>query len=108
MKIKFTREQKIGIFGIVILSLLYVVINYLRGEDLFGRSNIYYAVYESVEGLAPTGPVYIRGLKVGTVESIEYVEDKDHFLVTMKVSSQYNISDSSVAQIYSSDILGPL
>jgi len=106
MKIKFTREQKIGIFSIVTLCFLYIVINYLRGEDLFGKSNVYYAVYESVEGLTPTGPVFIKGLKVGTVESIDYVANRDNFLVSMKIDSKYKISDSSVAQIYSTGILG--
>ena len=106
MKIKFTREQKIGIFAILTLFSLYVVINYLRGEDLFGKSNIYYAKYENVEGLTATGPVFIKGLKVGTVESIEYLEKGNNFLITMRIESKYNISDSSVAQIYSSDILG--
>lgn len=106
MKIGLTREQKIGLFAIVILAMLYVVINFLRGKDLFGNSNIYYAVYESVEGLTTTGPVYIKGLKVGTVEYIEYMEENDKFVVTMKVDSKYKISDSCVAQIYSSDILG--
>ncbi|MFA6334025.1 MAG: MlaD family protein [Bacteroidales bacterium] len=106
MKIKLTREQKIGFFAVVTLALLYVVINYLRGEDLFGRSNIYYAVYENVEGLTPTGPVFIKGLKVGKIESIDYMEESDNFLVSIKVDSKYKISDSCVAQIYSSDILG--
>jgi len=106
MKIKLTREQKIGIFSIVTLCFLYIVINYLRGEDLFGKSNVYYAVYGSVEGLTPTGPVFIKGLKVGTVESIDYVAKSDNFLVAMKIDSQYKISDSSVAQIYSTGILG--
>ncbi|OFY38635.1 MAG: hypothetical protein A2X18_00365 [Bacteroidetes bacterium GWF2_40_14] len=106
MKIKFTREQKIGLFAILTLFSLYVVINYLRGEDLFGKSNVYFAKYESVEGLNTTGPVFIKGLKVGTVESIEYVEKSNNFLVTLKIDSQYKMSDSCVAQIYSSDILG--
>ncbi len=106
MKIKFTREQKIGLFAILTLFALYVVINYLRGEDLFGKSNVYYAQYESVEGVNTTGPVFIKGLKVGTIESIEYKESSNNFLVTLKIDSKYKISDSSVAQIYSSDILG--
>ncbi|MFA5850803.1 MAG: MlaD family protein [Bacteroidales bacterium] len=106
MKIKFTREQKIGLFAILTLFALYVVINYLRGEDLFGKSNVYYARYESVEGVNTTGPVFIKGLKVGTIESIEYKEKSNNFLVSLKIDSKYKISDSSVAQIYSSDILG--
>lgn len=106
MKIKFTREQKIGLFAILTLFALYFIINYLRGEDLFGKSNVYYARYESVEGVNTTGPVFIKGLKVGTIEAIEYMEKSNDFLVTLKIDSKFKLSDSSVAQIYSSDILG--
>lgn len=106
MKLKLTREQKIGLFAIITLASIYLVINYLKGKDLFSSSNTYYAVYNNVEGLNTTGPVYIRGLKVGTVESVEYLQEKDEFLVKLKVKSSYNIPENSAAEIYSSDLLG--
>lgn len=106
MKLKLTKEQRIGLFTILVLTALYFTINYLRGEDLFGSTNIYYAVYESVDGISVSGPVYIKGLKVGTVEKIKYNSEMGNMLVTMKLKSEYDIPDSSVAQIYSTDLLG--
>ena len=106
MKLRLTREQKIGLFAIITLASIYVVVNYLKGKDLFSSSNTYYTVYNNVEGLNSTGPVYIRGLKVGTVESVEYLQGKDEFIVKLKIKSNYNIPDNSVAEIYSVDLLG--
>ncbi|MCK9627109.1 MAG: MlaD family protein [Bacteroidales bacterium] len=106
MKINLNREQKIGLFTILIAASLYITINYLKGKDIFGTTHIYYTVYDSVDGLNSTGPVYIKGYKVGTVQEIEYQEKSEDFLVTMKIDSKYSISDSSVAQLYSSDLLG--
>ncbi|NCC45720.1 MAG: MCE family protein, partial [Bacteroidia bacterium] len=80
---KLSKEQKIGLFSILTLVSLYIVVNYLKGKDLFSNRNTYYAIYHNVEGLTPTGPVYIRGLKVGTVETIEYNATNDNFTVTM-------------------------
>ncbi|HCV15147.1 MAG TPA: hypothetical protein DF637_02260 [Rikenellaceae bacterium] len=106
MKLRLTREQKIGLFAIITLASIYVVVNYLKGKDLFSSTNTYYTVYHNVEGLNSTGPVYIRGLKVGTVESVDYLQERDEFIVKLKLKSSYNIPDNSVAEIYSTDLLG--
>ncbi len=106
MKIKFTKEQRIGLFTILVLTALYFTINYLRGKDLFGSTNIYYGVYENVDGISVSSPVLIQGLKIGTIEKIKYLEKNKKMLVTMRLKSEYSISDSSVAQIYSTDIMG--
>jgi len=106
MKIKLTKEQRIGLFTILVLAALYFTINYLRGKDLFGSTNIYYGVYENVDGITVSSPVLIQGLKIGTIEQIKYLEKNKKMLVTMRLKSEYSISDSSVAQIYSTDIMG--
>ncbi len=103
---KLSKEQKIGLFSILTLVSLYIVVNYLKGKDLFSNRNTYYAIYHNVEGLTPTGPVYIRGLKVGTIETIEYNSINDNFTVTMKLKNQYTIPADSKAQSYSADLLG--
>ena len=103
---KLSKEQKIGLFAIVTLFSIYVVINYLKGQDLFSKRNTYYAVYHNVEGLTATGPVYIRGLKVGTVEAIDYIQERDNFIVKLRVKSNYVLPANSVAEIYSADLLG--
>ena len=106
MKLNLSKEQKVGLFSLSILVALYILINFLSGIDIFNKSNTYYAIYDNVEGLTPTGPVYIRGLKVGTVESINYLQEKDVFLTKLRVSSNYAIPKNSVAEIYSEGILG--
>lgn len=105
-KFKLSKAQAIGLFVLLTLVAIFVVINFLKGQDLFNKHTKYYTVYQDVEGLTATGPVYIRGLKVGMVESIKYNNITDKFIVKLSVKSDYLIPQNSVAEIYSADILG--
>lgn len=105
-KFRLSRVQATGLFVLLTLIVTFVVINFLRGEDLFNRTTTYYANFSNVDGLAVTGPVYIKGLKVGMVEGIEYEMEKDIFEVEFKVKSKFRIPVNSVAEIYSADIMG--
>ena len=107
-KFKLSRMQAIGLFVLLTLIATFAVVNFLRGEDLFNKSTKYYASFTNVDGLTVTGPVYLRGLKVGMVEAIEYNHDKDIFEVEFKVKSDFNIPVDSKAEIYSADLLGTM
>lgn len=103
---KLSRVQSIGLFVLLTLIAAFAVINFLRGEDIFNRSSTYYSVFKEVNGLTVTGPIYVRGLKVGMVEDIVYRGDKDDFVIEFKVKSQFKIPANSVAEVYSADIMG--
>ncbi len=103
---RLSKVQAIGLFVLLTLIATFAVINFLRGEDIFNSSTTYHAKFESVDGLAVTGPIYLRGLKVGMVQEIEYNMEKDYFDVEFKVKSQFKIPVNSVAEIYSADIMG--
>lgn len=105
-KFRLSRVQAIGLFVLLTLIVTFAVINFLRGEDIFNRSTTYYAKFSNVDGLAVTGPVYVKGLKVGMVEGIEYDMERDIFEVEFKVKSQFKVPGNSVAEIYSADIMG--
>lgn len=105
-KFKLTKLQAIGLFVLLTLIAAFAVINFLRGEDLFNKTTTYFAKFETVDGLAVTGPIYIKGLKVGMVEGIEYDMEHDLFEVEFKVKSKFHIPCNSVAEIYSADIMG--
>ncbi|MBQ8645438.1 MAG: MCE family protein [Bacteroidales bacterium] len=105
-KFKLTKLQAIGLFVLLTLIAAFAVINFLRGEDLFNKTTTYFAKFETVDGLAVTGPIYIKGLKVGMVEGIEYDMERDLFEVEFKVKSKFHIPSNSVAEIYSADIMG--
>ena len=64
---KHTKELKIGIFVIVILTASFFLINYLRGEDIFNNEYEVTGRYENVEGLVASAPVFIKGYKAGKV-----------------------------------------
>ena len=105
-KFRLGRVQAIGLFVLLTLIATFAVINFLRGEDIFNSSTVYHADFESVDGLAVTGPIYVRGLKVGMVEDIEYNMERDCFEVEFKIKSKFRIPVNSVAEIYSADIMG--
>lgn len=105
-KFRLSRMQAIGLFVLLTLIATFAVINFLRGEDIFNRSSTYYAVYDQVDGLTVTGPVYLRGYKVGMVEDITYNPQQNNFEVGLKVKSQFEIPVNSTAEVYSADIMG--
>ena len=45
-KLRFSREFKIGFFGVAMLALLYWGVNFLKSKDLFTSTRDYYAVYD--------------------------------------------------------------
>ena len=71
------------------------------------NNRLYYAVYDNVEGLAPSTPVRINGFNVGTVKSIKFKEDGSGKLeVTMLIDEDFQFSKNSVAQLYDLGIIG--
>jgi phospholipid/cholesterol/gamma-HCH transport system substrate-binding protein len=81
-------------------------VNFLKGLDVFGKVNKFYAVYNDVEGLKTTSPVSIKGMKIGSVSKIRLDDDNGRFMVELQIESKYEVPDNSVAYIYSSDIMG--
>ena len=98
-KFRLSRLQAIGLFVLLTLIAAFAVINFLRGEDIFNRSTTYMAVYDQVDGLTVTGPVYLKGYKVGMVEDIVYNGETGKFEVELKVKSQFAIPANSTAEV---------
>ncbi|MDR3245981.1 MAG: MlaD family protein [Prevotellaceae bacterium] len=103
---KLSKEVKIGVYFAIVLIALVWGINFLKGRDIFGKVNKFYALYDDVEGLQTTSHVSIKGMKVGTVSKIWLDQNNKKFQVELQVKSNYNIPKNSVAYLYSSDIMG--
>lgn len=105
--VKLNREVKIGMLFLVALGLLYWGVTFLKGSSLFSQDRKFYALYERVEGLQTANPVVINGLEVGQVTSLELLHDgTGRILVAFVVSDPVPIARNTVAEIYSSDLLG--
>lgn len=61
----FSKEFKIGLFVVTVLTVSFFLINYLRGKDLFNKEIEICARYSEVDGLVPSAPVFIKGYKIG-------------------------------------------
>lgn len=103
--LKLTREIKTAVLVIVSIILFIWGYNFLKGKNLFENSNKLYVVFDSVEGLAPSSTVTIKGVPVGRVNSYTFLENKK-VLVELSITSDYPISKSSIAQLKGASPLG--
>lgn len=107
IRMKISKEVKVGILGLMALVILYGGINFLRGSNLLSPYNTYYVVYHHVDGLDKSNPVLLRGISVGRVDDITILPERDHqVLVTMKIEGSLKLGDSTIAYLISSDLLG--
>ena len=103
---KYSKEFKIGLFVVTVLTASFFVINYLRGQDIFNQEIEIVSHYENVEGLVETAPVFIKGYKAGKVKEVDYQPDTEVFKVVCAVRKEFRIPSDSKMTIYAVDIMG--
>ncbi|WP_456442465.1 MlaD family protein [Psychroserpens sp.] len=104
---KISREVKTAVLVISGILLFVFLFNYLKGENLLDSSRTYYALYDNVEGLAPSTPVTINGMNVGKVKSIAFTEDgSGKLLVTLLIDNDFQFSKNSKAELYDLSLIG--
>jgi phospholipid/cholesterol/gamma-HCH transport system substrate-binding protein len=105
--VKVSDESKVGIFVIVSLTMLFFGYNFLKGKDLFRKTNKFYAPYVSIDGLDVSNPVFLYGHRVGKVESISLIKSGDKkVIVKFSVKEDIEVPYGTVAEIINSDLLG--
>ncbi len=103
---RISREFKIGLFVVAVLTVSFFLINYLRGEDIFNNEIELTSTFDTVEGLVPSAPVYIKGYKAGKVADVIYDSEAENFKVTCSIKKEFRIPEDSYMTIYSVDIMG--
>lgn len=101
------KEVKVGLFAVLMLLIGWGVIRVLKGADLFGNSNTYYAYYEQVGGLQEASQVMLYGVKVGSVTKIVLNEDPTKGVeLTLEVDKRYKLPIDSKAKIFNNGLMG--
>jgi phospholipid/cholesterol/gamma-HCH transport system substrate-binding protein len=96
-----------GFFAVVILFIAYWGFNFLMGTSLFNKTNLYYVYYDRIEGLNESSPVMVNGYKIGQVSKITFLPDQDcKLLVTLEITDEFLLPDSTIARISSMDLMG--
>lgn len=91
---------------VVGIAMLYLGFNYLKGIDFFNVNTKYYAVYNNINGLNVSNPVFINGFAVGRVSKIDLLQPlQDKVLVELDIRGNVIIGDSATATL-NSDFLG--
>lgn len=104
---KITREIKIGALFILTIAIVIWGVNFLKSKDIFSSQKICYAYYPKVDGLVPSNPVYINGIKVGYVKDVNFISNESSSIkVAIVISSKLEVPDNSIAKIYSADLMG--
>lgn len=108
MKIKsnLSRNFWIGISGVFTIGMLYFGLNFLKGKNIFRKQNTYVAIFENVQGLNVSSPIYVNGYQIGIIKSISIHEQNPiSFAVVFDLVSSYKIPKGSVIN-YGADFLG--
>ena len=100
-----SKELKTGIIAVIIIGISIWGFNFLKGQNLLDPGSRTFKVeYARIGGLSKSSAVTINGLKVGTVDNIEFdtsVEKRGHLLVTFKIDNDFEFSKRSIVKIYS-------
>jgi phospholipid/cholesterol/gamma-HCH transport system substrate-binding protein len=92
-----TNEQKIGLFFLVGLVLVFVAIEVTVGTSLLTSGYHLYVNYRSAEGLRSGDEVQVAGLKLGRVDALTLTPDGVR--VTLRLSKEATIHRDSIARL---------
>ena len=99
-KLKISKELKSGIIGIAAIALTIWGYNYLKKQNLFNTSRIYYSEFSNIQGLTLASIVTINGFQVGNVKSIRFnKKNKGHLIVGYSVNQDFYFSAKSTTKI---------
>lgn len=106
-KLISSKEFKIGALIMMASAILLWGINFMKNSNILSNHRTFYAIYDQVGGLNVSAPIFIKGLKVGSVKEVNFMNDgSSRILVKMQLSNDFPIPVKSIAKIYSSDLMG--
>lgn len=102
-----SKELKLGVIAIGTILMMVWGYNYLKGQKLFATSMTLCSTYEDVYQLAVSSPVYINGLKVGSVSTIDVNPDNvREMTVCYYIEGEYGIPTDARAVMISEGVVG--
>ncbi len=104
MEIK--KEHKTAIIVITALALFTWGFNFLKGKDIFKAYNTYYSILDNVEGVVASTPVTLKGIQIGTVKALKFVNGYDKTMLVMDIDNHYKFAKDSKVKIYGGNIMG--
>lgn len=99
-KIRFSKELIVGSTGILALLLIYLMINFFKGIDLFKDGEQYYVKFDNIGQIVSSSPIFLNGYKAGNVRSISYdFENMKNVIVEIDIDKRLRIPVGSYAEV---------
>jgi phospholipid/cholesterol/gamma-HCH transport system substrate-binding protein len=107
--LKIRKDVKAGLIAIVSIGLLVTGINFLKGYSFFGGDAKYTAYFPNAGGLSASTSVYLNGVVIGKIISVDYNPGGDSLskvkMVFTVQEDDLKIPKSSVVETGSVDLL---
>lgn len=97
---KYSKEFIVGAIGILALLLIYLMINFFKGIDLFKDGERYYVKFDNIGQVVNSSPIYLNGYKAGNVQGINYdFANMKYVIVTIDIDKRLRIPQGSYAEV---------
>lgn len=96
----FSKELKVGLLGILALLIIYLLINFFKGIDVFKDGEKYYVKFNNIGEIVNASPVFLNGYKVGNVSNIIYdFKRREGVVVEIDIDNRLDIPADSHAEV---------
>ncbi|MCQ2334432.1 MAG: MlaD family protein [Paludibacteraceae bacterium] len=106
-KIAYWKEIRVSILFLLAVVLLYYGMYFLKGINLFHKTNTYITTFQNTNGLVEQNNVYIHGYKVGIVDKILYdFSSSTPFVVHFSTNTDIQLPQGTVVTMIADGLLG--
>ncbi|NMH88085.1 MlaD family protein [Flavivirga algicola] len=102
---KISKEVKTGILVILGIVLFIFGFNYLKGQNLFDSTNVYYTEFD-YNALSQSSLVTVKGNPVGKIKDIAYDFKTGKTRVAFFVNEELKFSKNSIVRLYETSLMG--
>lgn len=104
---KEVRSIKVALFFIAAALIFYFGSVFLKGINVFGKKNYYYAVFEDVGALHESTNIVLNGYTIGKVTDIKLLSSKPvRICAEMLITEKLDIPKDSKFEVAQKDVLG--
>jgi phospholipid/cholesterol/gamma-HCH transport system substrate-binding protein len=101
------NKLKVAVFCIGAIVIFYIGANFLKGLDVFGKKTYYYVIFDNLNGINFSTPLWVNGYKIGKVTDITLISDNPVKIeVEVLVTEKINVPSDSKLTVASTGLLG--
>jgi phospholipid/cholesterol/gamma-HCH transport system substrate-binding protein len=103
----WSNSVKVAITVLGAILIAFVGYRFMKDIPIFGPGKVISAVFPESKGLAAGRAVSFRGVQIGTIRTVSLLPS-DSVLISMNIDKNVEITEGSVANIRSADLLGTM